>query len=332
MAKNTKEGIRSQLGYGSSYHKGRVEDLDHMAGIGTVLGGQVWMVKPDERAETKNPCIWMQAGVVAFKNCNNFGDCTSCKYDAGMRKRVEQDKETSWQDALRDRGGLGRTCRHSLTQRIGARSCAYNYECSRCDFDQFFEDVWTTKTKSVPFEVQKVKGFQVPMGYYYHDGHTWVRIESGGYIRIGMDDFAMRLLGRPDDLHLPLMGKELHKDKAGWGLKRKGNHADVLSPINGVIVEVNSKLREDPHMTHREPYEEGWLFMVRTPDIKGTAEKLMTDTQGLDWTGREVNRLEEVVEGVTGPLAADGGYLGDDIYGNLPGLDWKTLTRTFLRT
>ena len=42
---------RNRLGYGSSYSKGARSDLKGSAGIGTVLGGQVWMVKPDKDAK-----------------------------------------------------------------------------------------------------------------------------------------------------------------------------------------------------------------------------------------------------------------------------------------
>ncbi|MBW1774423.1 MAG: glycine cleavage system protein H [Deltaproteobacteria bacterium] len=332
MADKTVQDRRSQVGYGSSYRKGRDQDLQTPSGIGAVLGGQVWMVKPDKKAKTANPCIWMQAGVVEFKNCNNFFDCTTCKYDQGMNKKVEMGKQISWQAAMRRMAGLDRICRHSLTQRIAKRQCAYDYECSTCDFDQFFEDVWTTKTKTSPSEMEEIRGFKVPMGYYYHNGHTWARIESGGYIRIGMDDFSMKLLGRSDAMELPLMGKELDKDKAGWGLKRENNLADVLSPVGGVIVEVNSALREKPVLANQAPYEDGWLFMVRTPDIKGTIKELMSDRQGLDYITGELNTLEGMIEEVAGPLAADGGYLSNDIYGNLPDLGWGNLTRTFLKT
>ena len=332
MAEKTRSDRRSHLGYGSSYRKGSGQDLGTKSGIGAVLGGQVWMVKPDKRAGTANPCIWMEAGVVEFKNCNNFGDCTTCKYDLGMRKRVEQGKQTSWQDAMRRREGLERICRHSLTNRIEKRRCAYDYECSKCDFDQFFEDVWSTKTKTIPHEVQTIKGFRVPMGYYFHNGHTWARIESGGYIRVGMDDFSLRLFGKVDALDLPLMGKELDKDRVGWGLKRKDNVADVLSPVDGVIVEVNSDVRERPELANQGAYENGWLFIIRTPDIKGTVKKLMTDAESLNWMNGELNTLENMIEKVAGPLAADGGYLGEDIYGNLPELGWKNLTKVFLKT
>ena len=104
---------KRQTGYGSTYRKGSGQDLGTKSEIGTVLGGQVWMVKPDKDAKTANPCIWMQAGVVEFKNCNNFYDCTTCKYDTGMNKRVEAKKQISWQSAMRKRSGLERECRHS---------------------------------------------------------------------------------------------------------------------------------------------------------------------------------------------------------------------------
>ena len=113
---------------------------------------------------------------------------------------------------------------------------------------------------------------------------------------------------------------------------RKDNQADVLSPVGGVIVEVNSKVRENPEIANREPYSDGWLFMVRNPNIKKSVEKLMADTTTVDWISDEVTRLESMIEEVAGPLAADGGYLQDDIYGNLPDLGWNRLTNTFLKT
>jgi glycine cleavage system H lipoate-binding protein len=332
MAEQKKEDRRSRVGFGSTYRKGHGKELKSDMEIGTVMGGQVWMIKPDKKARAQNPCLWMQSGVVKFKNCDNYYDCTSCQYDFAMGQKAAKGKQMSWQAAMRLRPDMGRVCRHSLTNRIERRTCAYDYECSTCDFDQFFEDVWNTKNKSMPREIQQVKGFDVPMDYYFHDGHAWARIESGGYIRIGLDDFALKLLGKADALDLPLMGKELDQGKIGWGLKRNAQLADVLSPVDGIIVEVNSNVREKPELANREPYGDGWLFMVRTPDIKTAMGKLMTDQSSLTWMNTEVKNLEDMIEELTGPLAADGGYLAEDIYGNLPQLGWNLLAQKFLKT
>jgi glycine cleavage system H lipoate-binding protein len=332
MAEKIREDRRSRLGYGSSYRKGSGSAADMSQEIPSVLGGQVWLVKPDKEAKAAHPCLWMQAGVVKFKNCTNYYDCTTCTYDLAMARKAADGKQLSWQAAMKRKPDRARVCRHSLTQRIDYRLCAYDYECAKCDFDQFFEDVWTPKSPSFPGEIQRIKGFDVPMGYYFHNGHAWARIESGGYIRIRLDDFSMKLLGKADKLELPLMGKELDHNKAGWGLQRKNNHADVLSPVDGVILEVNPTVRENPEVTNRAPYGEGWLFMVRTPDVKATMNKLMVDEAGISWMNAEVQQLEQMIEEVAGPLAADGGFLADDIYGNLPQLGWNSLTKRFLKT
>ncbi|MGD1975122.1 MAG: glycine cleavage system protein H [Desulfobacterales bacterium] len=332
MTDQKRDNRRSNVGIGSTYRRGNWQDLGSQQEIGSVMQGQVWMVKPDKKAKAANPCLWMQAGVVKFKNCDNYYDCTTCKYDHAMAMKAERGKQITWQEAMRRMPDMDRVCRHSLTNRIERRACAYDYQCATCDFDQYFEDVWTTKSKSMPGEVQQVKGFDIPMDFYFHEGHAWARIESGGYIRIGLDDFALKVLGKADALELPLMGKELDQGKVGWGLKRKDNLADVLSPIDGVIVEVNSELREKPDTANREPYGDGWLFMVRTPDVKATMKKLMVDQSSLSWMSNEVTNLESMIEDVAGPLAADGGYLADDIYGNLPDIGWNNLTKAFLRT
>lgn len=332
MEEKIKAGTRGSAGFGSSYRKGTRQDLRERSEIGAVLGGQVWMIRPDKDASVAHPCLWMQAGVVEFKNCNNFYDCTSCKYDRGMQKQVEKGKHLSWQDAMRRKPSLERVCRHTLTRRIERRACAYNYECSTCDFDQFFEEVWSAKTGYQPYEMRSIKGFQMPEGSYFHDGHTWARIESGGLIRVGMDDFGVKLLGKAEAFDLPLMGKELSQGKIGWGLRREANVADVLSPMDGVIVEVNNRLREKPGMANQEPYGKGWLFVIHSKDTKGAFKELMDDTVGMQWMAAEIGKLEDMIESVAGPMAADGGYITDDIYGNLPALGWKNLTRTFLKT
>ncbi|MFH2064064.1 MAG: glycine cleavage system protein H [Pseudomonadota bacterium] len=333
MTQEKKDKQRSSVGYGSTYTKGMQSDLKNN-GIGNaaVLGGQVWMISPDKKAKDQNPCIWMQSGAVKFKSCNNYYNCTSCKYDLGMQTKVGKGNQISWQDAMRRRTSLGRICRHSLTHRMENRVCAYDYQCSTCDFDQYFEDILSSRIGSRPFEMNEIRGIQLPVGYSFHHGHTWARIESGGFIRVGLDDFSMKLFGKADGFDLPLMGKELDQGVPGWGIKRKDNLADVLSPIGGVITEVNPKVRENPETANREPFADGWLFTVRTPDIGSTMKKLMKDTESLDWMNAEINTLEEMIEDVAGPLTADGGYLTNDIFGALPQLGWSNLVRTFLKT
>ena len=76
----------------------------------------------------EDECIWMKAGVVNFRACDNAYDCNSCPFDKGIRRAMglANDFETlrhapEWVEYLKKRyRGASRPCRHALTGRIDA--------------------------------------------------------------------------------------------------------------------------------------------------------------------------------------------------------------------
>jgi len=52
-----------------------------------------------------------------------------------------------------------------------------------------------------------VSGFELPDNRRYHPGHTWALAESPNLVRVGLDDFAARLLGKMDHIVLPKRGQ-----------------------------------------------------------------------------------------------------------------------------
>jgi glycine cleavage system H lipoate-binding protein len=287
----------------------------------------VWGTRSDS---PPRPCIWMQAGVTARKNCTHYYACTGCKYDAAMDKAAAAGRHLSWQEAMRRQPGTQRICRHAMTGRADMRTCPMNYNCDRCEFDQMFEDTLTHTRSHEPGAFIQIKGFDLANDYYFHAGHTWASIDSGGVIRVGMDDFSFKVLGGPDGFDLPLVGQELNQARPGWGIRRKQNQADVRSPVNGVITRVNETLRSRPDQSRNHPYGDGWLFTVHNPDIKGAVKNLMDDETSVPWLDSEITTLEGMIEEITGPLATDGGVLKPDVFAGLPALGWDRLILTFL--
>src|SRR5512144_417024 len=51
-----------------------------------------------------------------------------------------------------------------------------------------------------------VAGYELPDGLHYHRGHTWVRVEDGETVAVGIDDFARRLIGPARGVRLPAVG------------------------------------------------------------------------------------------------------------------------------
>jgi glycine cleavage system H lipoate-binding protein len=183
-----------------------------------------------------------------------------------------------------------------------------------------------------PVEVLKVEGVTVPQGYYLHQGHAWVKIEEGSSVRVGIDDFALRLLGPLDRIEAPLMGKVVQQGEPHLAVNRGEHRANLLSPLSGVITAVNPKVREQGPLASQDPYAEGWVMTLHAQNLRKELKTLMIARETEEFIEHELEHLHHLIEEVSAPLAADGGTLAKDVFGAMPQLGWERLTRSFLRT
>ena len=104
-------------------------------------------------------------------------------------------------------------CRHMLSGRVTYKLCGHGYNCVQCPYDQMIEDTAFTPRLSAP-ACDHASGFDVARDYYYHHRHAWARVEYGGRVRIGVDDFATRMLGPLDAIELPKLGETVQTKSA----------------------------------------------------------------------------------------------------------------------
>lgn len=288
----------------------------------------------------EDDCIWMKAGVVNFRQCDNNYDCSSCPFDKGMRKAmgIEEDLKTEqaapeWVELLQKKyQGASRPCRHALTGRVDApKICVLNYECHHCAFDQMLDEMDMARDLESPHYLL-ASGYQMAQGYYYHMGHTWSRFEHGGRVRVGVDDFLVKVFGAARSLILPPLGEKMQQNKVGWSFARNGHAAAVLSPITGTVLAVNQKVREHPELIHADPYKTGWLFIMEPVMPKRNLKGLYFGRESLQWMEKESQRLLSLMGPAYKDLAATGAEPISDVYGFFPEIGWDVLVKKFLRT
>lgn len=288
----------------------------------------------------EDQCIWMKAGVVNFRLCDNAYDCQNCPFDKGMQKSMAQDLEavretrgSRWADQLKKNfQGAARPCRHALTGRVDApKICTLNYECYHCAFDQMLDEMDLAELSDPP-GYDLASGYRLAKGYYYHMGHAWARFEHGGRIRAGFDDFMVRLFGAFTHICLPPLGASLKKDQVCLTVGRDDQRAAVLSPITGTVLAVNHKVREHPEITHEDPFHQGWLFILEPDMPKKNLKGLFYGRKTIQWTDQESQKLLKLMGPEYENLAATGGEPIRDVFGSFPQIGWDLLTRTFLGT
>ncbi len=179
----------------------------------------------------------------------------------------------------------------------------------------------------------EIFGFQVPTrDYYLHPGHTWAILEDTGNARVGLDAFSQKIFGPADEVRLPEIGKTYYQGHICLSLVRQGRKASFVAPVDGVVLAVNPRVRENPGLVHDAPYDEGWLFKVRPINLRRNLDNLITGEAGPDWMHQESHRLIKLMESEIGLTVPDGGTFIDDIIGNYPQLGWRPLVQEFLLT
>jgi glycine cleavage system H lipoate-binding protein len=288
-------------------------------------------------------CIWMKAGIVNFHFCNNNYDCYHCPFDFSMRAAMapEKQEEIPWpqiqsgEERIREQyGTVMHPCIHSLRGEVGAPpQCEHNLQCFQCPVHK---DLAKRRVlEPTPLEgptCSAACGYLIARGYYYHFGHSWVKVISGSCVSIGMDDFAAKVFGAGDALEIPPVGSTLEQGRVGWFLGRSGYRAPVQSPLSGKVLSLNKKVLTEPALAHDDPYGQGWLMQMEPMSLKRESEALFSDRESFRWMELENQALLKLIEPTYERLAATGGEPVDDLFGKLPQIGWDPLVTAFLRT
>jgi len=107
----------------------------------------------------------------------------------------------------------------------------------------------------------------------YHQEHDWARIE-GDEATFGITWYAQDTLGEVVFFTPPAVGTTLTKDEHYTEVESVKAVSDVIAPLSGEVVAVNSELSANPQTINEDPYGDGWLVRVKLSD-PSEADSLM---------------------------------------------------------
>ena len=204
---------------------------------------------------------------------------------------------------------------------------------------------WVINRGKVPQAVQRketipgmlsegdfVAGFHTPSNVYYHPGHGWLARERSNVMRVGTDEFAVALAGKLDRIELPKRGQWLRQGQRFLTLFRNGESVEMISPVEGEVLEVNAAIAGNPSLLRRDPYGAGWLVSVHVPDEESVLRNLVPRNLVREWMREAVERLYARQPALAGSFAADGGRPAQDLLAEIPGVNWKQTAQEFFLT
>jgi glycine cleavage system H protein len=152
-------------------------------------------------------------------------------------------------------------------------------------------------------------------------------------VTVGLDDFAAKLVGPLSRVSLPAVGAPVGQGEQAWRLTAAdGRAVDMLSPVDGTVVEVNAALGASPELAEQDPYGGGWLMKVRPSRLRANRINLMAGQAVHRWMEEAAAGLRGRFEPGLGALAQDGGAPVSGMARAIDPEHWDRLAGTFLLT
>ena len=99
-----------------------------------------------------------------------------------------------------------------------------------------------------------------PIDLKYSKSHERIRYEDGVAV-IGISDFAQDALGDVVFVNLPAVGDEVTAGEAFGDVESVKAVSDLISPVSGVVLEINEELEDSPENLNEDPYG-AWIIKV----------------------------------------------------------------------
>ncbi|MFT5743355.1 MAG: glycine cleavage system H protein [Paracoccaceae bacterium] len=100
----------------------------------------------------------------------------------------------------------------------------------------------------------------------FTEEHEWLRVEDD-LIVVGITAHASEQLGDVVFIELPDEGTEVVKDDEVVVIESVKAASDILAPLDGEIVEVNTPLADDPGKVNEDAQGEAWFFKMKIEDM-----------------------------------------------------------------
>lgn len=123
-----------------------------------------------------------------------------------------------------------------------------------------------------------------PENVKYSSDHEWVRVE-GNEAYVGITDFAQGELGEIVYVDVTTEGETLGLGEVFGSIEAVKTVSDLMMPVGGEVLEVNTKLEDAPELVNSDPFGEGWIIKIAI-NSAGELSGLMSAAEYKEFIGK----------------------------------------------
>ena len=182
-----------------------------------------------------------------------------------------------------------------------------------------------------PAEIERsVEGeFSIPGGVLISSGHCWASLAEDGTARIGLDDFAKKLLGSIDTIDFPNIGMKVKAGEPLSSVNQGHRRARFHAPLSGKVVKVNEDLKENWAMLEETPFGESWVCVIEGDDLDTELPQLKIGKSAVAFIQEDIDRFQEFAKQASNQEEFDPATLRIGAIESLDDAGWEASVKQF---
>jgi len=171
--------------------------------------------------------------------------------------------------------------------------------------------------------------FSVPGGVLVAPGHCWASLAQDGTAKIGLDDFARKLLGRIDAIELPEVGSEVKFGQRLFSVRQNGRRAHFHAPLSGKVVKVNGDLGNGNGALENLSYARSWVCVIEGEALDEELPRLKIGKSAVAFFQQDIDRFKAFLEKAGGSEVSDPAALCIGAFEKLDDARWESAAKEF---
>ena len=178
--------------------------------------------------------------------------------------------------------------------------------------------------------------FSIPGGVFISKNHTWVNMNQAGIAKIGIDDFAKKLIGRVHSIELPNLGMNVKAGQPLFTIKQGNRSITFNSPVSGKVSQINTLLKDNVDALDVTPYERNWVCALDAENLDNEIKDMHIGKAAVSFFQEDIEKFKTVFSAVLKSEKKDDEYLEEGLFigqlEKLSDVNWnKVIAEFFIR-
>lgn len=178
--------------------------------------------------------------------------------------------------------------------------------------------------------------FSIPGGVFIAKNHTWVSMNQEGIAKVGIDDFAQKLIGKVSSLELPNLGMTIKAGQPLFTIKQGNRTVTFSSPVSGKVAQVNTLLQDNLDALEITPYERNWVCALDAENLDNEIKEMTIGKSAVTFFQDDIEKFKTMFMELLKSEKKSDEYLEDGLFigqlGDLTDVNWnKIIAEFFIR-